>query len=140
MSKVKYKPTKVTNRIGIVNTIPVLKYVPQDILMPCKDKTCNHNNVASEPIGVIFGPKSEPKTLAKINPSRITPDVSVSAIAMASIITVGKLFMIDDKIAAIKPIDTVATNNPCDALASITRAKTSVNPAFLSPNTTTYIP
>src|SRR5699024_3617805 len=73
-------------------------------------------------------------------PSRITPVVSVSAIAIASIITVGILFIIEDSIAAIKPIAMVAKNRPCSALASITRANTSVRPAFLSPNTTTYIP
>src|SRR5699024_193851 len=72
--------------------------------------------------------------------SRITPVVSVSAIAIASIITVGILFMMEEIIAAMKPIAMVATNKPCSALASITRAKTSVRPAFLSPNTTTYIP
>src|SRR5699024_810500 len=102
--------------------------------------TCNHNKVAREPIGVIFGPKSDPITFAYTSASRITPVVSVSAIAIASIITVGILFIIEDSIAAIKPIAMVAKNRPCSALASITRANTSVSPAFLKPNTTTYIP
>src|SRR5699024_11083467 len=70
----------------------------------------------------------------------MTPEVSVSAIAIASIITVGILFIIEDNIAAIKPIAMVAMNRPCSALVSITRANTSVSPAFLKPNTTTYIP
>src|SRR5690625_4128732 len=70
----------------------------------------------------------------------MTPEASVSAIAIASIITVGILFIIEDNTAAIKPIAIVATNRPCSALTSITRANTSVSPAFLSPNTTTYIP
>src|SRR5690625_6218564 len=34
----------------------------------------------------------------------------------------------------------IAMNRPCSALVSITCANTSVSPAFLKPNTTTYIP
>ena len=59
-----YRPISVINSVGMVKTIPVLKYVPQEILTPFDDKTCNHNKVAKEPIGVIFGPKSEPMTFA----------------------------------------------------------------------------
>lgn len=44
--------------------IPFLKYVPQEILTSFCVKMCNHSNVAKEPIGVIFGPKSEPITFA----------------------------------------------------------------------------
>ncbi|MNN71935.1 hypothetical protein D3C81_1879230 [compost metagenome] len=50
--------------VGIVRIIPVLKYVPQDIFTPLADSTWSHSKVASEPIGVIFGPKSEPMTFA----------------------------------------------------------------------------
>src|SRR5699024_323845 len=91
-------------------------------------------------IGVIFGPKSDPITFAYTSASRITPVVSVSAIAIASIITVGILLIIEDSIAAIKPIAMVAKNRPCSELASITRANTSVSPAFLKLNTITYLP
>src|SRR5699024_7541214 len=84
--------------------------------------------------------KSAPITFAFTIASRITLVVSVSVIAIASIITVGILFIIEDNIAAIKPIAMVAKNKPCSALASILLANTSVSPAFLSPNTTTYIP
>src|SRR5699024_6024704 len=59
--------------------------------------------------------------------------------AIASIITVGILFMIEDRIAAMNPIDIVAINNPCSALALLTLASTFVIPAFINPNTTTYI-
>src|SRR5699024_10880111 len=79
-------------------------------------------------------------TFAQTTASSITPVVPVSAIAIASIITVSILFIIEDNIAAIKPIAIVAKNKPCSALASITRANTSASPAFLSQNTTTYIP
>src|SRR5699024_10701263 len=68
----------------------------------------------------------------------MTPYVSVSAIAIASIITVGILFIIDDKTAAIKQIDIVAKNKHCSALTSITRANTSVITAFICQNSTTY--
>src|SRR5699024_5679488 len=70
----------------------------------------------------------------------MTPVVSVSAMAIALIITVGKLFMIEEIMAAMKPILIVAMNKPRSALASISRAKRFVRPAFLNPNTTTYIP
>ncbi|COQ45252.1 Uncharacterised protein [Streptococcus pneumoniae] len=63
MISVKYSPNNVKNKTGMVITTPVLKYVPQEILTPFCANTCNHNNVASEPIGVILGPKSEPITL-----------------------------------------------------------------------------
>src|SRR5699024_1467961 len=72
--------------------------------------------------------------------SLIVPLVSVSDMAMASIITVGILFMMEDIMAAIKPIDIVATKRPCWALFSMIKANKSVSPAFLKPNTTTYIP
>src|SRR5690554_3185066 len=98
--------------IGMVKTIPVLKYVHQEIFTPFSDRTCNHTNVANDPIGVIFGPKSEPMTFAKINESRITPVVLVSAIAKALIITVGKLFITEESIAAKNPIPIVEINNP----------------------------
>ena len=39
-------------------------------------------------------------------------DVWVASIASASIITVGKLFIIDEIMAAIKPMAMVAANNP----------------------------
>lgn len=64
MISVRYKPKSVTNRTGIVMIIPVLKYVPHEIFTPFYVKTCSHNNVAKEPIGVILGPKSEPMTFA----------------------------------------------------------------------------
>src|SRR5699024_801717 len=91
-------------------------------------------------MGVTFGPKSDPTTLAKISASRITPEVSVSAIAKASIITVGILFIMDDKKAAIKPIAIVAMNKPWYAVALITASNSSVSPAIPNPYTTTYIP
>src|SRR5699024_3860733 len=69
-----------------------------------------------------------------------TPDVLVSAIASASIMTVGILFIIEDKKAAMNPRTTVTTNNPCSADDTIKLASAVVNPAFLSPYTTTYIP
>ncbi len=64
MISVRYNPMRVINSTGIVKMIPVLKYVPQEILTSFCVKTCNHSNVAKEPIGVIFGPKSEPITFA----------------------------------------------------------------------------
>src|SRR5699024_11290206 len=91
-------------------------------------------------MGVTFGPKSDPTTLAKISASRITPEVSVSAIAKASIITVGILFIMDDKKAAIKPIAIVAITKPWSAVAGITVANASVSTAFPNPYTTTSIP
>ena len=54
--------------------------------------------------------------------------------------TVGILFMTDERIAAIKPIPIVAAYNPWLAVHSITFVKTEVSPAFRSPYTTTYIP
>src|SRR5699024_1781229 len=69
-----------------------------------------------------------------------TPVVFVSAIASALIITVGILFMTDERIAAINPVPIVATNIPCWATASNTLASMLVSPTFLSPYTTTYIP
>src|SRR5690554_5669235 len=68
------------------------------------------------------------------------PVVFVSAMANASIITVGKLFITEDKNAAIKPIAIVDTNNPCSANVSMILANDSVNHAFPKPYTTTYIP
>src|SRR5699024_3426786 len=62
------------------------------------------------------------------------------AIASASIMTVGILFIIEDKKAAMNPMATVTTNNPCSAVVSIKLANAVVNPAFPSPYTTTYIP
>src|SRR5699024_11942460 len=100
------------------------------------DNTCNHTNVANEPIGVILGPKSEPITFAYINASRITPDVLVSAIASASIMTVGILFIIEDKKAAMNPMATVTTNNPRSAVGSIKLANAIVQTAFPSTHTT----
>jgi len=104
------------------------------------DKTCNHKSVASEPIGVILGPKSEPITFAYINASFIIPCASVPAIANASIMTVGILFIMEDNIAAIKPIPIVPTNSPWLDAAWIRLERTSVKPAFRNPYTTTYIP
>src|SRR4051794_13750561 len=54
--------------------------------------------------------------------------------------TVGILFIIDDRKAAIKPIDMVAMNNPCSAAVWMTLANESVSQAFPKPYTTTYIP
>src|SRR5699024_6402591 len=53
---------------------------------------------------------------------------------------VGILFIIEDKKAAMNPMATVTTNNPCSAVVSIKLANAVVNPAFPSPYTTTYIP
>src|SRR5699024_5373279 len=75
-----------------------------------------------------------------ISASRITPEISVSAIARASIITVGILFIMDVKKAAIKPIAIVVMNKPWSAVALITVANASVSPLFLNPYTTRYIP
>ncbi len=55
MISVRYNPMRVINSTGIVMMIPVLKYVPECLTSFCV-KTCNHSNVAREPIGVIFGP------------------------------------------------------------------------------------
>src|SRR5699024_1538237 len=96
---------------------PPIYEVPHEIFTPFWDKTWSHTKVAREPIGVIFGPKSDPTTLAYISASLTAPDVLVSAIDKASIITVGILFIIDDKNAAIKPIAIVAMNKPCSAVA-----------------------
>lgn len=100
------------NNVGIVNIIPVLKYVPQEIFTPLPESTCSHSSVASDPIGVIFGPRSEPMTLAYIKASLMIPEVCVASIASASIMTVGRLFITDEMTAAIKPIPIVAANTP----------------------------
>ena len=39
-------------------------YWPHVIRWPLPASTCSHSRVASEPIGVNFGPKSLPTTLA----------------------------------------------------------------------------
>src|SRR5699024_42925 len=75
-----------------------------------------------------------------ISASLSTPAVFVSAIASALIMTVGILFITDDKIAAINPVPIVATNMPCCATVSNTLASMLVSPTFLRPYTTTYIP
>src|SRR5699024_12714221 len=115
-----YSPSNVIKRIGMVKTIHVLKYVQHEILIPFWDKTCNHTKVAREPIDVIFGPKSDPITFAYTSATRITPVVSVSAIAIASIITVGILFIIEDSIAATTAIATAAKTLPRSALPATT--------------------
>ena len=52
------------NNVGMVNIRPVLKYILQEIFTFFRLSTWSHNNVASDPIGVIFGPRSEPITFA----------------------------------------------------------------------------
>src|SRR5699024_12207569 len=107
-----YKPKSVTNRTVIVMIISVLKYVPPELFTPFCVKTCSHNNVAKEPIGVILGPKSEAMTFAYSMPYFNIPVALDWPLAIASIKPVGMLFIIEDKKAAIKPIPMMLLNNP----------------------------
>lgn len=59
-----YKPVRVTNRVGMVRTTQVRTYHPHAMVTFFLASTCNHNNVASDPMGVILGPRSQPMTLA----------------------------------------------------------------------------
>ncbi len=63
MISVRYNPMRVINSTGIVMIILVLKVCAPEILKSLCVKTCNHSNVAKEPIGVVWT-KSEPITFA----------------------------------------------------------------------------
>ena len=47
-----------------VMTSPTFMYSPQPIFTPFCASTCSHSRVASEPIGVILGPRFEPSMFA----------------------------------------------------------------------------
>src|SRR5699024_3449751 len=58
------RATSETSSTGAVSTTPVRTYRPQPMRMPLRSSTSSHSSVASDPIGVIFGPRSEPITVA----------------------------------------------------------------------------
>ncbi|MNT40936.1 hypothetical protein D3C72_1772800 [compost metagenome] len=64
----------------------------------------------------------------------------VSAMDRAPISTVGRLFMMDDRKAVIRPVPIAAPHNPCSAKRSNTCARWAVNPALRRPYTTRYMP
>ncbi len=73
-------------------------------------------------------------------PSFNMPVVLDCPIAIASIKTVGILFIMEDKNADIKPMPITLLNNPRLEILDNTSAKIVVIPTFFNPNTTKYIP
>ena len=108
--------------------------------MPSFFKTCSHNKVASDPIGVILGPKLVPMMFAYTINCSVISFTESSPIAIELIMTVGKLFIIEDKNAARNPVPIVATKSPFSAKYKITSEMAEVSPAFFKPYTMIYIP
>src|SRR3546814_10904802 len=87
--------------------------------------TCSQSRVARLPIGVNFGPRSLPMTLAWIIASRTMPSAWLASMDSAPTSTVGMLFMTDDRNAIRRPVPNVAphTPYPADRSSNVARSE-----------------
>ena len=77
--------------------------------------TCSQSSVARLPIGVIFGPRSQPMTLAYIIASLIAADAALPSIDRAPTSTLGILFIIEERKDDRIPVPSVAAQRPRSA-------------------------